>query len=655
MQTAFQSPAKHTQLSTPVVGDALGEEALTLAWKGISSEVRNSIVRDPLDHLAYWRKQNPHLKQLAYALRKGKYHPSQPVLISLAKRDGSSRELTFCDLEDSIVLRALTDALTPLLIDGFPKCVKYSWNHRPAFVLEGKPRAVYQAILEDDEDFGYDSWLRAWREHTSKLRKMARYLGCEYIALIDIASFFPSINHSLLHRRMSHCAVQQQKLIDLLFFVLEVLLPRSGYKRATQGLPIIDDLDSSRVLAHAFLEALDREFEQEISEVRYARWMDDVAIAVQSEEEGEESLRRAKRSLAGLDLQANMNKTKVLKINHFHETLWTEQNQYLDHADAFMDSGIEICLDEFDGRLHKFLELEHNGIENWDRCLRRFYSRSKRAGSSLLMGHWSAHLRDYPSSADAIIRYLWASCHDRELAEEVFSYVRSSANSYQDVEIRVAEFLLHFRLQSPSENLEWFTDQLVDWFFGRRGFSDSSPLSEYARGLLTLANSYKFTEPQRDLEWFTDQLVERRCRSEVDKIANFALRDKVHSPEFFQYCLYVLTGTDQHRERAMAVGSKLEHKSIRRISTFLMDLERSPGEFIIAAKELVKLKKRQRPFYRWIDARALPLVRILGQKKESTAQWRKHLQTTAATLRLQEGNFLDLISIEFIEREINRP
>lgn len=632
METTTKSKCPRERAEIPVVSDALCVEALRLAWKTFSSRAHHSIIRDPLDHLAFSTNSDSFLSQLSYALREGTYRPSPPTLISLAKRDGTSRQLTFCDLEDSIVLCALTDALTPMLLKDFPSCVKYSLGHRPAFILQGQPELAYQTLIEDDEDFGYDTWLKAWREHTENLRAFAAELGCKHVALIDVASFFPSINHCLLRQFIYECVESQERTVNLLFYILDELLPRHDYERPEKGLPIIEDMNPSRVLAHSYFKRFDSEFQKEIEDGRFARWMDDVAIAIQTEEEGEELLGRAQSALAQIHLRANEAKTRVVSINHLHASLWTEQNEYLDRVDGLLGQGDKVCLDEFETKLKQFLVQEGSNAENWDRCLRRFYTFSRHVGSTLLKSYWPTHLREYPASADRIIRYLWAQRHDKELADELFSYLQSDVTMYQAEEVRIAELLLHFRLHEPSELNAWFTRQILDWFFCRSSFDGRTPPIDYVRGILTLA-AYKFG-----------------TADDVGEIARYALCDKVHTPEFYQYCLYVFTGTDQFSEGAMAVASKLEHKNMRRLSKFLIDIESSPESFDVAAKKFVNLKRREKPFYKWLDARALPMVRILDRKQDYKVNWRNHLQSIASTLRLQEGNFQDKASIEFLDR-----
>src|SRR5690606_26085733 len=102
-----------------------------------------------------------------------------------------------------------------------------------------------------------------------------------------------------------------------------------------------------------------------------------------------------------------------------------------------------VSLNDFEDRLKKFLSIPiEKRLSTWDRILRRYYTCSRRIGSSHLEIHAFAHLQQFPSSAKSITRYLLQRPFQQDILCSTFEYLKSRLNVYQEVEIYLYDFLL---------------------------------------------------------------------------------------------------------------------------------------------------------------------------------------------------------------------
>lgn len=618
VQTATKANSPRLTVET-----VLSVDALRRVWRAVKKTYREQLVRDPLDLLAFEANLDANLKQLVFTIRWGKYRPTPPTIIRAAKRDGMTRPLSFLEITDTLVLKAITDAMQNYLHKDLPSCVGFSRSQIKSFGVAGE---------------GYETWIQAWLRHQEIVKDLLKRKGCKWVVQSDISNFFPSIDHRLLRQLVMKCTRAEERLVNLLFYLLESMAWRPAYsENRNVGLPQ-ENYDASRILAHAFLQPVDLEFQSEIEEGRYARWMDDFIIAVRDPQEGRAILRRLEQALEERGLFPNTAKSKIITSKDFANGLYPKVNKYLDRVHESTMSyqrGRRVRRSTFDKKLREFLKTpEGERQPTWDRVLRRFYTESRRIESAVLEAYAVEHLRQFPACASNIMSYLLGRPFSRTLLRDILAYLQSAHNIYEDVEIRVYEFLLAWCFPADRQIRRYVADKCLDHFFARNGYR--APLTEHARGLISLM-LYKFGTARH-----------------LDELARFFSTNRVHSPAFARFAVCVLAGTDSHREKAFAFAEKLEDRAMRRLHSFLTTVVREPEAHKKLLKQYVKTQRRMSPMYIFFPARMLPLVRLVRSNRAFRSEWDCHLTGVLRTLKKSKPPFRDGISIQFIERELAR-
>lgn len=588
-------------------------------WVIVKEGLREDLVRDPLDHLAYEINLEQNLKQLRHSILSHNYVPRRATIVRSAKRSGLTRPLSFLEIEDLLVLKCICDSLQSNLHKDFPEYVDFS-------------RRLQTAFPKGPGD--YETWFEHWLRHQNKLTKLvATGDGWQFVVEADISNFFPSINHSLLRQTITTRANADENVINLLFYLLEAMLPRPQYScDHREGLPQ-ESHDASRVLAHCFLHTIDTEFKKEGEDGRYARWVDDILIAVFTEPQGKQVLSRLERGLESRGLFLNVSKCRISSRKDAIKALYLEENVFLDEIHRRTKEAQEVDIREFDERLHKFLESEK--LDNWDRILRRYYTESKRCQSSLLEDWWFRHITDFPSEATNILSYLEARPFRRQLLEEVFLYLMGEENCYPDVEILLYEFLLGWSISNKPEITEFIWETSLDHFFGRNGFS--IPHSGYARGLITLL-CYKFGGQQP-----------------LKEIANHYRGS--NDIDYIRYAFCCLVGTDDFRQEAFQKAAIIENMSIRRLEKLIHDLEQNAGEYKDFLLKLLRPRLKKFPTRLVLDARTLPIFRISRRDKYfKNRLWHEISNRALRELKGTPDKLLrDEVTIDFLEKELYKP
>ncbi len=592
---------------------------LRKVWAIIKEGLRDDLVRDPLDHLAYEVNLEQNLKQLRHFVLSGSYVPKRAKIIRGAKRSGLTRPLSFLEIEDLLVLKCICDSLQTDLHKDFPDYVDFSRRLRTAF-----PK----------EQADYESWFGHWLRHQNKLTRLAvTGNGWQFVVEADISNFFPSVNHLLLRQTITSRVNAEERVTNLLFYLLEAMLPRPQYScDHREGLPQ-ESHDASRILAHCFLHPVDLEFKHEGLEGRYARWVDDIVVGVFSEAQGKRVLSKLEKALESRGLFVNTSKCKISSRKDIVKDLYLEENKFLDeiHEETKKDEG-KVDVDEFDGRLLSFLKADRYG--NWDRVLRRYYTESKRCRSSFLEDLAFKHLTDFPSEAGDILSYLEARPYREDLLEQAFSFLRGEENCYPDVEILVYEFLLRWGMENGNNGRHYAWKNALDHFFGRNGFCN--PQSGYVRGLITLV-CYKFggQMPLKEI------VSSYRGDNDID---------------FISYAFCCLAGTDDFREEAFEKAAVVENMSIRRLEKLINDLEKNSISYEGLLRKMLTPNMKKYPTRFMLGARALPIVRISRRDKAFKRQfWQEIIEDTLTKLKKTEEELEDKITIDFLTRELEKP
>lgn len=602
---------------------ALSKENLLRTWRKVKKQFREELIRDPIDHLAYEAHLEANIGYLAYRLQNERYIPAGQTVVRSAKKDGLTRPLAFLEIEDQIAYKAICESLEDELLDGFPPWVNFSRSKPVRRNPDHQP--------DDRAPCDYETWFDAWiRHHTVVTKFVFTENENRFIVETDIANFFPSINFSLLRDHIFANTSAPAELINLLFSILQALIPKPGYSIAHNlGLPQ-ENYDVSRTLAQAFLKPLDEMLMPLGQEGRYARWVDDIRIAVRDENEGKALLSKVQLCLEKLGLALNTGKTRIITRDKARQELLVELNSYLDRVHKAARH-VNFSLEEFDDKLVQFLQLEPFG--GWERVLRRFYTESRRVGSSVLEDFAWQHIIGFPQSAQVILKYLSGRPYSDRLLNELWQYLRSEANLYENVEILIYEFLLQWHL--PQAKASDVARTALDHFFGRKAFKP--PVSQdYTRALIAL--------------------LVFKCSGYEELLAIRDYFEGSSDRHFMRYAYVVLMATTHFRAGARAKAISYEDSTLRRVASFIEELFNDPSKYLLLLRKYFTPQLHQLPDRYIIEARALPLIRICGQHEQFRIQYWTQIVDHAIKL-LRNKTLLqwrDEVAISWLEQERQR-
>ncbi len=129
------------------------------------------------------------------------------------------------------------------------------------------------------------------------------------------------MNHAYLRNILSSFDGQHEVILDILISLLDQLSWRPDYLPSPSiGLPQVQ-FDAPRLLAHIYLFEIDELLKARTSD-RFVRWVDDMTLAVPSQEAGKLLLRDLDTLLQMRGLRLNSGKTKILSASaaakYFH-------------------------------------------------------------------------------------------------------------------------------------------------------------------------------------------------------------------------------------------------------------------------------------------------------------------------------------------------
>lgn len=576
---------------------------------------RDVIIRDPLEYMAYEIRLRDNLKTLNYKVINGEHRPAILTFIKAAKRDGMTRKQAYPELEDQIILKAITDSLEPQLLADFPEYVNYSRSNI--------------RVSDTDDEVTYETWIETWLRHQDLLKKfVAQESPFNYLVEADVSNFFPSINLRALRHAVATASNADEKLLNLLFYILGAIMERPDYATDHEsGLPQ-ENHDASRILAHFFLKSVDDAFKKEGDEGRYVRWVDDFRIAVETESEGRKTLARLQETLEKRGLFLNAAKSKIQPHERARKNLFFEENAYIQSIQDRKEEGEPVDIDDFNTQLATFLASEEeNQSGSWNRVLRRYYTVARRVESDGLEEHFYDHLYKYPGSAGHIVKYLAGRPHTPHLLEMLHSYLKSPNNLYQNVEILLYELLLTWRC-APDDRFQ-FAKAGIDHLFGRNGWPFMQ--HEYGKGLVALL------------------LLKYGTREEMKELAGYF--DHSNEKHFIRYAYIVLRATGEFESRAARKILYSDDLELRRIAALLDELTQHPEQY------RTSLKRRMNPLrFKWPDryelrARSIPLFQLTKTGDFRDKGWNDLANQAIKRLKDTPKQYQDKVSIQWLEAE----
>lgn len=254
----------------------LDRNNLNLAYKRVKENKGSHGVDEmTVDELLPFLKQNG--AQIKQSILEGTYRPSPVRRVSIPKSDGKVRLLGIPTVLDRVIQQAIAQVLTPIFERQFSDA---SYGFRPN-------RNAKQAVV-----------------------KCRQYIeeGHTWVADIDIANYFDTVNHDKLIRLISE-TVKDGRVISLIRKYLNSGVMINGVVIETQeGTPQGGNL--SPLLANIMLNELDRELTKR--GLKFCRYADDINIYVKSQKAAVRVMQSITRIIEDkLKLKVNKEKSKV--------------------------------------------------------------------------------------------------------------------------------------------------------------------------------------------------------------------------------------------------------------------------------------------------------------------------------------------------------
>jgi hypothetical protein len=285
--------------------------------------------------------KNKFLLDLYKNIENRNYYPSPPQeYITINKGHGVVRTIPSFQLEDLCVYYYCARKLEKYI------AVNYVNGTYGGFGLSGKLRHLeeknsnqvkngHEIIKIGEESYvftelaGYPTlstlspkaWYTEWNDFTKKLYFDSKEFENGFVADLDVANFYDSIQlDNLEYKLRKYVPHQCNDVIYLLLHFLRYWNRHINFYRQ-QGAGIPQDVfgECSRILANFYLQSYDKQFSKYCTTLRgkYFRYADDQVIFADSKEKLEIMIAKASSLLMREGLNLNQKKVKIMSIKEF--------------------------------------------------------------------------------------------------------------------------------------------------------------------------------------------------------------------------------------------------------------------------------------------------------------------------------------------------
>ena len=573
------------------------------------------MVRDSTGGVAFDFNLTKTIDYLSTRVLDGTYRPQIHAVVESAKSRLLRRQLSFLSTEDALVLGSLIHAVRPSLVTRMPVWVSFG-------------RADTRTNTNTTPSrFDYEGWWVKWLRYRNLL-KVIEDDPNPLLVTSDIVNFFGSVDLSLLRSKITGVPALEAQANDLLFYLLDRLLPSYDYRpRGLFGLPVVAE-DTSRTLAHYYLLDLDSVLSDEGEQNRYTRWVDDLVVSVPNREEGVRVVTKVENALASLGLVANSSKTEIISKDEFRARHYIDENDYLDFIHEETDTCQNIDKKVFHENLSSFLNSTRGGY--YARILSRYYTESRRSRSKQLLGHWDEHLKEFPSNAQHILDYVSFFEGTFRYCAQVFEVLKTHGTLFEDIQLLMYESLLLRPFPDDRILRSYVLHQSYLHYIGSQGFRRPS---SYVRAIQALV-MFKFGGRR------ASKLISARLEEEA-----------VESPLYATYAFPIVASDPNLRPMAYQAIEHIEDPQVLRVRALIERLVEGDQRATKLLRGFLDPKKTKLPTRHVLNSRALPLLKVARTSANSASSGLLRQATNNATRKLQIadcGELIDWIAISHL-------
>jgi hypothetical protein len=283
---------------------------LRLAWERMVRS-NGKDIKDFFGIEIYSTNLEKNLIRLSEAIIKGEFKPQRPFKYYEPKASKTHRTKSVLSIEDSLVYQAIADKVAE---NNYKRLAE---NNSFVFgsVLHPEVEKGLDLLNEPDADFYFfEYYIPLYNKFINSVNTEIGNTNIRFKLETDITGFFDCIPHSKLLITLNKFGVEPE-ILDLLNDCLNIY---SGTKESvTPGVGIPQGPAASFFYANVFLTDLDYEISQR--GYTYYRYMDDIRIYEESEEQLTEALVLIDNFLKGRALSLNTKKTSIEELGENRE------------------------------------------------------------------------------------------------------------------------------------------------------------------------------------------------------------------------------------------------------------------------------------------------------------------------------------------------
>ena len=303
-----------------VLKEYFGEDNLRLAFERYS-RTKEPDAKDHYGLEIFKENLDDNIKRLSNILinNPDNYIPARPFKFLYPKKSiGISRSYTNIKVVDSIVYQAIADKIASDSFDFITKKQDFVFSHHlNEDVAEGVK--ILEPSIDTSKSGGF--FFKHWPElHNRYIENRNQIIDDNdglFILSTDITSFYDSIQHSILKKKLKSLYNVDETVLKILFRCLDAFSGVKGSK--TPGIGIPQGPEPSMLLAELMLYDIDDYLvdysNKQLGFLGYARYVDDIEVYASNSEVLVKILSKTDLEFKKIAVSLNSSKTKISPCN----------------------------------------------------------------------------------------------------------------------------------------------------------------------------------------------------------------------------------------------------------------------------------------------------------------------------------------------------